>query len=439
MEKDKTFLGTEPVGKLIVRMSLPAVVGVLAYNLYNAADTVFIAKGVGTDAAGGLAVSFPLFLFLSAVTSTLGAGGASVISRALGQKDERRAARTVGNSFALFYAVAILVTVFGLIFLEPLLYAMGVTDTLLPYAKTYTRIILLGAVTCTGFSNLIRAEGSSRYAMYIWVIPVSLNLVLDPILIFGCHMGIAGAALGTVAAQCVSMGMSVYYFFLSPKRLYRVRLCDFRPDMGLLREVIGIGVPSFLQVAGYSLSILLVNQLLGQQGSDLAISTFGIVNKIQAFLILGITGMVQGVSPIIGYNFGAKNLARVRETMRKSYGILIIYGSAMCLLLLALAEPVMRIFSSDPQVIHLGGRLVKIMGLGLVCSGIQSVQAACFQAVGKKGMALFLSLCNYIVCFLPLMFLFYVCFGTDGIWYAFPASNFLAMLISCACMKKAFL
>ena len=213
MAEKETFLGTEPVGRLIRKMALPSIVGVLAYNIYNLADTFFIARGVGTEAAGGLAVSFPLFVFLSAVTTTLGSGAASVISRALGEKDGERASRAVGNSFAFFLAVALLVTVFGLLFLDPLLYLMGVTPSLLPYARTYLRIILLGAVTCTGFSNLIRAEGSSRYAMCIWVIPLSINMVLDPVLIFGFDMGIAGAAIGTVAAQCVSMGMSVSVLF----------------------------------------------------------------------------------------------------------------------------------------------------------------------------------------------------------------------------------
>ena len=437
MAEKETFLGTEPVGRLIRKMALPSIVGVLAYNIYNLADTFFIARGVGTEAAGGLAVSFPLFVFLSAVTTTLGSGAASVISRALGEKDGERASRAVGNSFAFFLAVALLVTVFGLLFLDPLLYLMGVTPSLLPYARTYLRIILLGAVTCTGFSNLIRAEGSSRYAMCIWVIPLSINMVLDPVLIFGFDMGIAGAAIGTVAAQCVSMGMSVWYFFLSPKRTRKIRLRHFRPDFPLLREILLTGLPSFLQTMGYSIAMVVVNRLLREQGGDLAISTYGIVSKIWTFLGLCVTGLVQGVQPIVGYNFGEKKFGRVRETMRKSCGILGCYGIGAFLLMLLGAPPITGIFTSDEAVIGMGGHILRIFAAGTAFSGIQAVQTMYFQAVGKKKTALFLSLCGNVLCLIPLLTLLSGWMGLDGIWYAFPLANVTAAAISTLFIRRA--
>ena len=201
--KDPAHLGSMPVGRLICQNTIPAFVSILAYNLYNIADTFFIAKGVGMDAAGGLAVSFPLFIFLSAFTSMLGGGGASILSQALGAGDFRKANRVIANCFGVFFLIAVLISLFGLLFLEPLLYGMGVTDTLLPYAKTYTRIILSAAVVSTGFSSLIRAEGSSRYAMYIWLIPIGINLLADLILIFGFSMGVAGGAMGTALSWCL--------------------------------------------------------------------------------------------------------------------------------------------------------------------------------------------------------------------------------------------
>lgn len=432
-EKD---LGTVPVRLLIRKMSLPAVVGVMAYNVYNAADTVFVSRGIGTDAAGGLAISFPLFLFLSAFTSTLGSGASSVISRALGREDYETCARAVGNSFGIFYICAILITISGLIFLDPLLYAMGVTDAILPYARTYTKIILLGAVTCTGFSNLIRAEGSSRYAMYIWVIPISLNLILDPILIFGLDLGIAGAAVGTVAAQCVSMGMSVFYFFVRKQRAYRIRARHFLPDLRVIGEIIGIGVPSFFQMCGYAVSVAAVQVILQQASWDCAIGTFGMVNKIQTFLIFGITGVQQGISPIIGYNYGQKNNERVRETIRYACQILTGYGACVCVLIFLAWNPLMRLFSSDREVIDLGGHMLRIMGMGMIFNGIWSVQSAFFQAVGKKGTAMFLSLCGNVICFLPVLLFFRLLLGTEGIWYAFPVSNVLSMIVSAVCVRR---
>ncbi len=182
MKNSNQIMEHTPVKKLIWKMTIPATIGVTAYNLYNLLDTVFIAKAAGTDAIGGVAVSFPLFLFLSAVSSSLGTGAASVISRAIGEKNSEKATKAAANTFALLYVTAISVTVLGLIFLEPLLYLMGVTDNLLSDAKSYAGIILLGAVTSTGFSNLIRAEGAGKYAMMIWVIPMTANVIFDIVL-----------------------------------------------------------------------------------------------------------------------------------------------------------------------------------------------------------------------------------------------------------------
>ena len=302
-------MGSAPIGKLIWSMSVPSIIGVMAYNVYNLFDTIFISHGAGMEALGGVAVSFPLFLFLSAISSTLGGGAASVMSRAFGENDQERAAKAAGNTMGLFYLSAILVTVLGLLFLEPMLYAMGVTNTLLPYAKRYTSIILLGAVTSTGFSSLIRAEGNSRYAMYIWVIPLSANIVLDMLFIFGLGLGETGAALGTVLAQSISMCMSIYYFFLSGKSILSLTLRHFIPDWRILREVILIGIPSFLQLSGYSVSILIVNVFFKKYSGDLGLSTYVIVIKINTLLLFPITGLAQGIQPIIGYNQGAGKTA----------------------------------------------------------------------------------------------------------------------------------
>ncbi len=222
-------LGEIPVGRLVIRMSLPAVFGVLAYNIYGILDTAFIAKGVGTDAAGGIAVSFPLLLFLSAVSSTLGSGCASVVSRALGEGNKDKAGRAAANTFGLFWLTALIVTVFGLLFLEELLKGMGVTKSLLPYARDYTKIILFGALTSTAFSSLIRAEGNSRLAMYVWVIPMAVNTLLDYLFILRFHWGVKGGAWATVIAQLVSVVMSMHYFFLSGKSTIKIRVQYFKP------------------------------------------------------------------------------------------------------------------------------------------------------------------------------------------------------------------
>ncbi len=435
-EKNTLQLDTEPIGRLLCKTTLPALISVLAYNLYHIADTFFVAKGSGTDAAGGLAVSFPLFLFLSAVTSMLGSGGASVLSRALGRKEREKANRVIANCFCVFFAISLSITITGLLFLEPLLHAMGVTDALMPYASTYTRIILSAAAMSTGFSSLIRAEGSSRYAMYIWLIPIGINLVADPLLILVLDMKTAGAAFGTALSWCVSMGMSIWYFFLSPNRNVRIRKTDFLPDPSLLAEIFAIGVPAFIQTAGYSLSVVFVNRILKGHGGTTAISTYGIVSKLYTFLLLGITALMQGIQPVIGYHYGKNDRNRVRKTLKISCRIAGLYGIAVIIVLLLSAQTLLHIMTSDQKVIAAGKDILLTMGCGMPFYGIYCVQSVYFQAAGKRISSLFLSLCNHILFLFPAILLLSRLSDASAIWYAFPVSAFLSMCIACGLLKK---
>lgn len=435
-EKD-LMMETTPIWALLRRMSLPSIVGVMAYNAYNLFDTLLISQGAGTNALGGVAVSFPLFLLLSALSSTLGNGAASVMSRALGEKEIEKATKTAANTFLLFYTAAIVVTVFGLIFLDPLLYAIGVTDNLLPYARSYTRIILLGAVTSTGFSNLIRAEGDSRYAMLIWVIPISANIVLDLVFIFVLHMGVVGAALGTVLAQCISMFMSFYFFFWSGKSMLKFYPRHFRPDLHLCGEMLLLGIPSFLQLSGMSISIMVVNQFLRNYGGDLPISTYGIVNKVITFFLFPIMGLMQGMQPIIGYNKGAGKYKRVRETVRKGSLLAGVYGLIGYLILYVFAEGILKIFTSNPAVITLGTAVLRIVGASLCFSGIQNVLIGYCQAMGQTRYSMLLVLLSQVICFVPAIMLLNRVYGQVGIWYAFPVSAGVCVVISGVLIRQA--
>ena len=419
-----------PEPQLLWKMAGPSMAGVMAYNLYNIFDTLFVSQGTGASGVGGIAVSFPLFIFLSAVSSTLGSGAASVISRALGKGDINRAAKAAANTFALFYATALLITVCGLVWLDELLMFMGVTQSLMPYARAYTRIILLGAVTSTGFSSLIRAEGSSRYAMYIWVIPMCANIVLDSLFIFALHMGVTGAAVGTVAAQCISMGMSIYYFFISGKSVLHIQRRHFAPDFRLMGEMISIGLPSFLQMGGQSVALVLVNRLLKIYSGDMSISAYGIVNKIIVFISFPIQGLAQGLAPVIGYNKGADKYVRTKKLLKTAAIMAGVYGIGAFLAVLADAEGLMGIFTGDPQVQHTGSHILVIVSSALVFSGIQTMETVYFQAAGKKALSLFLALLGQVLCFIPSLLVLANTLGQDGIWYAFPVSAFAAFGIS---------
>ena len=438
-EDKRQMMEETPMGRLLWKMSGPSVIGIMAYNLYNVFDTAFVSWGAGTDAVGGVAVSFPLFILLSAVSSTLGNGAASVISRALGKGDREKAAKAAANTFVLFYAAALLITVFGLLWLDGLLHFMGVTDTLMPYARTYTRIILLGAVTSTGFSSLIRAEGSSRYAMYIWVIPMGANILLDCILIFVFRMGVVGAAVGTVAGQGISMAMSIYYFYISGKSVLHIRLRHFIPEAAIIGEVTGIGIPSFLQLSGQSAALIIVNQFLRKYGGDLAISSYGIANRIIVFFLFPIQGISQGLQPVIGYNKGAGKPDRVRKALYTASVMSAFYGIAAYLLTVLMSDIFMRLFTSDPAVIETGSHILVIVNIALLFTGIQNMQTTYFQAAGKKIMSLVLALCGQLLCFVPAVFVLSRLYGLEGVWYAFPVSAVAALIISSVLSKNSFL
>ncbi len=437
-EDKQRLMEDTPVGRLLFRMSGPSIIGVMAYNLYNVFDTAFISQGAGTDAVGGVAVSFPLFIFLSAVSSTLGNGAASVISRALGKHDSEKAARAAANTFGLFYAIAILITVVGLVWLDKFLMLMGVTETLMPYARAYTRIILAGAVTSTGFSNLIRAEGNSRYAMLIWVIPVTANIGLDILFIFVLHMGVIGAAAGTVIAQGISMAMSFYYFFISGMSVLNIRPRHFIPEFKLLGEVIGIGIPSFLQLSGQSAALIIVNQFLKVYGGDLAISAYGIANKIIVFFLFPIQGLAQGLQPVIGYNKGAGKTGRVKKAMKTASAMAGIYGIGAYALTFLTAGIFMNIFTSDRAAAQMGSHILWIVNASILFSGIQSMQTTYFQATGQKLMALMLALCGQLFCFVPAILILSQCFGLEGIWLAFPVSALAALILSSLLSYRQF-
>ena len=407
-EDKRKMMEEMPIARLLWKMSGPSVIGVMAYNLYNVFDTVFVSHGAGTDAVGGVAVSFPLFIFLSAVSSTLGSGAASVISRALGERDNEKAAKAAANTFLMFYTTAVLITAFGLIWLDELLLFMGVTDTLLPYAKAYTRIILLGAVTSTGFSNLIRAEGNSRYAMY----------------------RVIGAAIGTVAGQGISMAMSIWFFYLSGKSVHHFRLRHFKPDLRLMWEVVGIGLPSSLQLSGQSVSMVIVNQFLKKYGGDLAISSYGIAYRIVVFVLFPIQGLAQGLQPVIGYNKGASCQRRVKRALFTASAAAGTYGVFAYISTLLFAEVFMKIFTSDTAVIETGVHILVIVNAAVLFSGIQSMQTTYFQAAGKKIRALIMALCGQLLCFVPCVLIMSRLFGLEGVWFSFPGAALLSLVIS---------
>lgn len=409
-------LGTQSIGKLLLEMSSQTTLSLLVYAIYNVTDIYFLSVGVGSLAAAGASIISPVLIGLGGVSTTVGSGAASVVSRALGEANREKASKTVANTFLLFWTVALLITLFGALFIEPIVYLFGATSNVAPYAIDYGRIIFLGAITSTGFSAIIRADGNVRYSTAIWIIPVSANLVLCWLFVIVMHMGASGAALATVMGQAISAGMSIYFFFFRRNRSYKIVSSHFKPDLSIIREVIVIGFPSFIKGMSTSLLGIVTNNLLNAIGGDNALSVFAIVNRLYSSLSIVQLGIVQGMQPVLGYNFGRKQYTRVRKTVTYALGGAVAYGLIVCGVCLLIPAALVGLLSSEPSIIDAGQSALILMSLAFPLGGISVLVAAYFQALGNAKGALLITLGGILLIKLPVLLLAAQFFSLTGIW-----------------------
>jgi putative MATE family efflux protein len=420
-------LGTEKIWKLLLEMSSQTTFSLLVYAIYSIINTYFLSVGINSLAAAGASIISPVLIALGGVATIVGVGGASVVSRALGEKNVEKASRTVTNTFLIFWTAAVTITVFGTLLIKPIVYLLGATDTIAPYAITYGRIIFLGAITSTGYSTIIRADGNARFSTAIWVIPVAANTVLCWLFIMVLHLGVGGAALATVIGQAISAGMSVYFFFFRKNRSYRIKVAYFKPDKFIISEVLMIGLPSFLKSISTSLIVIVTNNLLRLMGGDSALGIFAIVNRLYASLSMPQTGIVQGMQPLVGYNFGQKRFDRVRKTITLSLGVTVVYGLLVCSICLLIPATLIALLSKESIIITEGQIALRLLALSYPLGGVAIMVAAYFQSVGKAKEALRLTLGGILLVKLPVLLLASRWFALNGIW----ASEAVAELILC--------
>ncbi|MFW2504170.1 MATE family efflux transporter [Clostridium diolis] len=427
--KNELFLKEMSIEKLLISMSLQTTLSIIMYSLYNIINMIYVSRFIGTYAVGGLVVSSPIFIVLGAVSTTLGSGAASVISRSLGETDYEKANKSAANTFLIFGITALIISIIGLSLLDPLVYLLGATDKLASYSKDYLRVILFGAITSTAFSSIIRAEGNAKFSTYLWVIPVIINMILDPIFIIVLKMGVTGVAIATVISQICSVLMSMYYFFVSGKSMLKISVRHFKPSIMIIREIIAIGIPSFIQQASSSILIIIMNNILKVYGGDLTISAYGITSRLSTFLIIPQTGLVQGVQPIIGYNFGAGEFHRVRKAVKLSSIAVASYGVIVFIISQLIPKTLLSIFSSDKSVVELGAIILRYITITFPFTGMQNVAAAFFQSTGKFITSLVLSLCSNNLCYIPILLIMSKLFGIKGIWLSFPIASVLSFII----------
>ena len=431
-QKTPTALGTENIGKLLMQYAVPAIIAMTASSLYNMVDSIFIGHGVGTMVISGLALTFPLMNLAAAFGSLVGVGAATLISVKLGQKDYDTAQRVLGNVFVLNILLGVAFTVIVMAFLDPILYFFGGSDETVGYARDYMYIILLGNTIThlyLGLNAVLRSSGHPQKAMYATIATVIINTILDPVFIYGFGWGIRGAAIATIVAQIISL-MWQLWIFSSKEELLHFHRGIFRLKRKIVFDSLAIGMSPFLMNMAACFIVILINQGLKKYGGDLAIGAFGIVNRLVFIIVMIVMGLNQGMQPIAGYNFGAKQYERVTKTLK----LTIIYATGVTtfgfIIGMLFSDTVVGIFTSDAELIELSAKGLRIVVMFFPIIGFQMVTANFFQSIGMASKAIFLSLTRQMVVLLPCLLILPRFFGAAGVWYSMPISDLLASLIA---------
>ena len=439
-QKTPTALGIESIGKLLMQYAVPAIIAMTASSLYNMVDSIFIGNGVGVMAISGLALTFPLMNLAAAFGSLVGVGAATLISVKLGQKDYDTAQRVLGNVLVLNILLGVGFTLMVLPFLDPILYFFGGSDQTVGYARDYMEIILLGnAVThiYLGLNAVLRSAGHPQKAMYATIGTVVINTLLDPLFIYGFEWGIRGAAIATITAQVIAL-MWQFWLFSNKEELLHFHKGIFRLKRKIVFDSLAIGLSPFLMNMAACFIVIVVNQGLKKYGGDLAIGAFGIVNRLVFIIVMIVMGFNQGMQPIAGYNYGARQYQRVNKVLK----LTIIYATAVTtfgfLVGMLIPELTVSIFTNDAELTALSARGLRITVIFFPIIGFQMVTSNFFQSIGMAGKAIFLSLSRQLLILLPCLLILPRFFGEWGVWYSMPVSDILASLIAATMLVSQF-
>lgn len=437
-----TELGTEKIGKLLKMYAVPGIIAQTAASLYNMVDSIYIGHipGVGSAAISGLAVTFPLMNLATAMGTLVGVGATTLISVLLGQKNYDTARRVLSNVLSLNLIIGALFSGVTLAFLDPILCFFGASDVILPFARDYMLIILVGNVFTHlyfGFNGLIRASGHPKTAMGLTLFTVISNAVLDPVFIFVFEMGIRGAALATVICQMAALVYTMK-FFLDKKNLLHFPKPMFQIDWRIAGQSLAIGLGPFLMNSAACLVALFINQQLGKYGGDLAIGAYGIVNRLTMLFIMICMGFNQGLQPIAGYNYGARQYHRVKEVfmLTAKWEILV---TSLCFLMAELIPGLaVSLFTNDPGMIEMASKALRIMCAGTALVGFGITTSTFFQCLGMVKKSIFLSLSRQLIFLLPLIYSLPMWFQEKGVWMSFPIADMLSVAVAFVFVQRLF-
>lgn len=435
-----TELISAPVGRLLWQYSVPTVVGLLVMSLYNVIDRIFIGRGVGAEAISGLAITFPVMNLATALGVLVGAGATARVSIYLGQKDMRNATVVLGNALVLLLINAsVYISIFG-IFIDPILYAFGASETTIPYARDFILWLLPGLLFTNiafGFNNIMRASGYPRRAMATMILGAVINLVLAPIFIFYFDMGIKGAAIATDISMTCSMIFVMKHFLRNDVTLHFTSGI-YRLRWHIVVAIISIGAaPALVNAASCFINII-INNSLSHHGGDLAIGAAGVFTTYTSLIVMIIIGISQGMQAIVGYNYGAGRLDRLKRT----YWLAVTISTGICLFgsLFGLLFPdlIASAFTTDPYLIRVIAECLSNALLAFTVVGFQVISTTFFQSIGNVGKSIFLSLSRQVIFLIPLLLILPGRLGLRGVWLSFPGSDILATIVTAAMIVYQF-
>ncbi len=433
-------LGTEKIGRLLKQYALPAIIAQTASSLYNMVDSIFIGQGVGPLAISGLAVTFPLMNLSVAFGTLVGAGAATMLSVLLGQKNYKAANKVLGNVVTLNIIIGLIFMGVTLMFLDPILYFFGASENTLPYAKEYITIILIGNVITHlyfGLNAAMRSSGNPKKAMALTIFTVVFNTILDPIFIFVFDLGIAGAAWATVIAQVVAT-IVVLMHFSDRSRAFHFEKGLFKIDLRVAKDSLAIGLGPFLMNAAACLVTLFINQQMRDYSGDLGIGAYGICNRLIFMFIMICMGLNQGMQPIAGYNYGAKQYSRVKEV----FWMTAKFGTIVTLICFAVGMFIPRIaagiFTHDEALLDMSAEGLRILTIGFPVVGFQMIGTNFFQSLGMVKKSIILSLSRQILFLLPMLYALPLWYGANGVWMSFPISDVLSALLTAILLRRLF-
>ena len=441
MSAKNTDLGRESIGRLLFKLATPAIIAQLVNVLYNIVDRIFIGRlPEGDLAMAGVGVAFPIIVLVSATSALIGMGGAPIAAIKMGKKDHDAAEKILSNSLSMLFIISILLMGILLPFKEPLLYAFGASASTIGYANDYLTIYLFGTLfvqIAIGMNPFINTQGFAKIGMITVLVGAAINIVLDPILIFGFDLGVKGAAIATVASQLVS-AIWVLFFLFGKKSILKIRKEYLKPELKIILPIMALGISPFIMQATESVVLISLNNQLSTYGGDIAVSAMTIISSINQIVLLPLIGLTSGAQPIISYNFGSKQYDRVKQTFKLLLTVCLIYTTTMWLALLVSPQMFVSIFNDKPELIDITSRSIRLFFAGIFVFGAQMACQQTFLALGQAKISLILALLRKMILLVPLIFILPVVLKSvipqlDTVFLAEPVADIIAASSTVIC------